>query len=221
MKIATWNINGVRARLGNFTQWLNESEPDIVCLQEIKTVDDQFPRAEIEALGYHVETHGQKGFNGVAILSKLPFDEVKRGLPGDDDEQARFIEGVFSTDKGALRVASLYLPNGNPVGNEKNSPTSSPGWTGSSTGGEPAGARRAAGACRRLQCHPRAERCDAFPRTGSTMRCSSRERGRLSAGSSISASPTPSAPSPMGAAYTSGTIRPAPGRRTTASASTI
>ncbi len=116
MKIATWNINGVRARLGNLVHWLGESAPDIVCLQEIKTVDEQFPRAEIEALGYNVETHGQKGFNGVAILSKLPFDEVSRGLPGDEaDEQARFIEGVFSTTGGALRVASLYLPNGNPV----------------------------------------------------------------------------------------------------------
>ena len=116
MKIATWNINGVRARLGNFTHWLRESAPDIVCLQEIKSADDQFPRAEVEALGYNVETHGQKGFNGVALLSKLPFGEVNRGLPGDDsDEQARFIEGVFSTKSGALRVASLYLPNGNPV----------------------------------------------------------------------------------------------------------
>ncbi|MEQ1954760.1 exodeoxyribonuclease III [Mesorhizobium sp. CN2-181] len=120
MKIATWNINGVRARIGNLTSWLRDSAPDIVCLQEIKTVDDQFPRAEIESLGYHVETHGQKGFNGVALLSKLKFDEVNRGLPGDDaDEQARFIEGVFSTEKGVLRVVSLYLPNGNPIGTEK------------------------------------------------------------------------------------------------------
>jgi len=123
MKIVTWNINGVRARIGNLAHWLSESAPDIVCLQEIKTVDEQFPRAEIEALGYNVETHGQKGFNGVAILSKLRFDEVIRGLPGDDaDEQARFIEGVFSTDKGALRVASLYLPNGNPIDDEKKFP---------------------------------------------------------------------------------------------------
>jgi exodeoxyribonuclease III len=116
MKIVTWNINGVRARIGNLLHWLKESAPDIVCLQEIKTVDDGFPRAEVEALGYHVETNGQKGFNGVAILSKLRFDEVNRGLAGNDvDEQARFIEGVFSTDKGALRVVSLYLPNGNPI----------------------------------------------------------------------------------------------------------
>ena len=116
MKIVTWNINGVRARIGNLLHWLRESAPDIVCLQEIKTVDEGFPRAEVEALGYHVETNGQKGFNGVAILSKLRFDEVNRGLAGDDaDEHARFIEGVFSTDKGALRVVSLYLPNGNPI----------------------------------------------------------------------------------------------------------
>jgi len=120
MKIATWNINGVKARIENLLAWLKESQPDIACLQEIKSVDENFPRLEIEALGYHVETHGQKGFNGVAILSKLRFDEVNRRLPGDEtDEQSRFIEGVFSTSAGALRVVSLYLPNGNPVGTEK------------------------------------------------------------------------------------------------------
>ena len=123
MKIATWNINGVKARIDNLLTWLKDSQPDIVCLQEIKSVDENFPRLEIEALGYHVETHGQKGFNGVAILSKLRFDEVNRGLPGDEtDEQARFIEGVFSTDKGALRVVSLYLPNGNPIDDDRKFP---------------------------------------------------------------------------------------------------
>ncbi|SFJ19457.1 exodeoxyribonuclease III [Aerobium aerolatum] len=116
MKIVTWNINGVKARIDVLLHWLEESQPDIVCLQEIKSVDEGFPRLEIEAMGYHIETHGQKGFNGVAILSKLRFDEVNRGLPGDDeDEQARFIEGVISTDGGVLRVVSLYLPNGNPI----------------------------------------------------------------------------------------------------------
>ncbi|MCO6052039.1 exodeoxyribonuclease III [Mesorhizobium sp. RP14(2022)] len=120
VKIVSWNINGVRARIDNLLDWLRESQPDIVCLQEIKSVDEQFPRTDIEALGYHVETHGQKGFNGVAILSKLKFDEVNRGLTGDEtDEQARFIEGVFSSESGAFRVVSLYLPNGNPVGTEK------------------------------------------------------------------------------------------------------
>lgn len=120
MKIATFNINGVKARIDNLQAWLKESDPDIACLQEVKSVDEGFPRLEIEALGYHVETHGQKGFNGVAILSKQSPDEVNRGLPGDDtDEQARFIEAVFSTEKGVLRVVSLYLPNGNPVDTPK------------------------------------------------------------------------------------------------------
>ncbi len=120
MKIATWNINGVKARIDTVLSWLEQSAPDIACLQEIKSVDENFPREAFEALGYNVETHGQKGFNGVAIFSRLPFDEVNRGLPGDDDdEQARFIEGVFSTGKGVLRVVSLYLPNGNPVDSDK------------------------------------------------------------------------------------------------------
>jgi exodeoxyribonuclease-3 len=120
MRIATWNINGVKARLGQMTTWLTQQAPDIVCLQEIKTVDEGFPRAEVEALGYHIETHGQKGWNGVAILSKIRFDEVTRGLPGDDtDEQSRLIEGVFSFEGGAVRVCCIYLPNGNPVDSEK------------------------------------------------------------------------------------------------------
>ncbi|MCK5747063.1 MAG: endonuclease/exonuclease/phosphatase family protein, partial [Oricola sp.] len=120
MKIATWNINGVKARIETVKSWLEQAAPDIACLQEIKSVDENFPREVFEDLGYHVETHGQKGFNGVAILSKLPFDEVNRGLPGDDEDvQARFIEGVFSVDSGVLRVVSLYLPNGNPVDSEK------------------------------------------------------------------------------------------------------
>jgi exodeoxyribonuclease III len=120
MKIATWNINGVKARIDNLLTWLREAEPDVVCLQETKSTDDQFPRLEIEALGYHVETHGQKGFNGVALLSRTSPDEVTRGLPGEDgDEQARFIEGVYSHGAGVVRVASLYLPNGNPIGTDK------------------------------------------------------------------------------------------------------
>ncbi|MEL6946669.1 MAG: exodeoxyribonuclease III [Pseudomonadota bacterium] len=120
MKIASWNINGIKARHDVLIAWLEQAKPDIACLQEIKSVDEAFPREAIEALGYNVETHGQKGFNGVALLSRLPFDEVNRGLPllSDDqepDEQARFIEGVFSLDGKVVRVVSLYLPNGNPV----------------------------------------------------------------------------------------------------------
>jgi exodeoxyribonuclease-3 len=120
MRIATWNINGVKARQGLLLKWLEDVSPDIVCLQEIKSVDDAFPRMEIEALGYNVETHGQKSWNGVAILSKHRFDEVTRGLPGDDgDEQSRLIEGAFSVEGGVVRVCCIYLPNGNPVGTDK------------------------------------------------------------------------------------------------------
>ena len=116
MKIATWNINGVKARLPVVLDWLKASEPDVACLQEIKSVDELFPRSEMEDLGYHIETHGQKGFNGVAIVSKVPPEDVSRGLPGDDDdEQARFMEAVFASPSGPLRVVSLYLPNGNPI----------------------------------------------------------------------------------------------------------
>ena len=120
MKIATWNINGVKARIEVLTAWLREASPDLVCLQEIKSVDEGFPRLEIESLGYNVATHGQKGFNGVAILSKLPLEDVTRGLPGDPtDEQARYIEAVVSVGPRVLRVGGLYLPNGNPLGTEK------------------------------------------------------------------------------------------------------
>ncbi|MBU3730749.1 MAG: exodeoxyribonuclease III [Beijerinckiaceae bacterium] len=120
MQIATFNVNSVKQRIGHLCDWLKDVSPDIVCLQEIKCVDEAFPRMEIEALGYNVETHGQKTFNGVALLSKHPFDEVTRGLPGDDDDQqARYIEGVVSTKTGVVRVGGLYLPNGNPLGTEK------------------------------------------------------------------------------------------------------
>ena len=120
LKIATWNVNSVRQRKDHLCDWLQAAAPDIVCLQEIKCVDDAFPAAEISALGYNVATHGQKTFNGVALLSKLPFDEVNRGLPGDaTDEQARYIEAIVSVRGGALRVASIYLPNGNPPETEK------------------------------------------------------------------------------------------------------
>ncbi len=115
MKIATFNINGVKARIDALTTWLSESAPDVAVLQEIKSVDEGFPRQAIEDLGYNIETHGQKGFNGVAILSKFPLEDVTRGLPGDDtDEQARWIEATVVGEK-ALRICGLYLPNGNPV----------------------------------------------------------------------------------------------------------
>ena len=115
MKIATFNINGIKARIAALPEWLEEAQPDVALLQEIKSVDENFPRELFEDMGYNVETHGQKSFNGVAILSKLPLEDVTRGLPGDEtDEQARWIEATV-VGKQAIRLCGLYLPNGNPA----------------------------------------------------------------------------------------------------------
>ena len=115
MKFATYNINGIKARSLALPAWLDATQPEVVLLQEIKSVDEAFPRELFEERGYNVETHGQKSFNGVAILSKLPLEDVRRGLPGDDsDEQARWIEATV-VGKKAIRICGLYLPNGNPV----------------------------------------------------------------------------------------------------------
>ncbi|MBC8269798.1 MAG: exodeoxyribonuclease III [Rhodospirillaceae bacterium] len=114
--IASWNVNSVKARLDHLQRWLKEAAPDIVLLQELKCIDEAFPRMEIEALGYNVVVVGQKTYNGVAILSKFPIDVELTALPGDEaDEQARYLE-VFT---GSLRVGCIYLPNGNPVPGEK------------------------------------------------------------------------------------------------------
>ncbi|OSQ37777.1 exodeoxyribonuclease III [Thalassospira mesophila] len=119
MKIATWNVNSIKARLPNILEWLEQAQPDVVLLQETKTVDDGFPAMEIEDLGYNIAIHGQKTYNGVAILSKFPIEDVQRGLPGnDDDEQARYIEAVIS-GQNPVRVASIYVPMGTEVGSEK------------------------------------------------------------------------------------------------------
>ncbi len=116
MKIASFNINGIKARITALPDWLDEAQPDVAVLQEIKSVDENFPREVFEDRGYNVETHGQKSFNGVAILSKRPLEDVTRGLPGDDsDEQARWIEATVVGDQTAIRVCGLYLPNGNPA----------------------------------------------------------------------------------------------------------
>ncbi|EEX10522.1 exodeoxyribonuclease III [Ruegeria lacuscaerulensis ITI-1157] len=115
MKIASFNINGIKARADALLRWLDDARPDVAVLQEIKSVDENFPREIFEERGYNVETHGQKSFNGVAVLSKLPLEDVTRGLPGDDDdEQARWIEATV-VGKKALRICGLYLPNGNPA----------------------------------------------------------------------------------------------------------
>ncbi|MBL4596067.1 MAG: exodeoxyribonuclease III [Robiginitomaculum sp.] len=120
MKVATWNVNSVRTRIQSITKWLDEAKPDVVCLQEIKCQDEQFPLSEFEALGYNCAVHGQKSYNGVAILSKYVIEEALPGLPGDEtDEQARYLEAVVAADTGPVRVASIYLPNGNPKDTEK------------------------------------------------------------------------------------------------------
>lgn len=112
MIIATWNVNSIKARLPRVTEWLKEANPDVVCLQELKCEDHKFPAEEIEDLGYNVAVHGQKTYNGVAILSKFPIEDLMIGLPGDDeDEQARYIEATIN----GVRVCGLYLPNGNPA----------------------------------------------------------------------------------------------------------
>jgi exodeoxyribonuclease-3 len=125
MRIATWNVNSVNARLPTVLEWLEQAQPDIACLQEIKCVDEKFPREAIESLGYNVETHGQKSYNGVALLSKTPMSDVRRGLPGFDASgveaeavQSRYIEAVMAAPQ-PIRVGCLYLPNGNPLGTQK------------------------------------------------------------------------------------------------------
>ncbi|MGE4281322.1 MAG: exodeoxyribonuclease III [Magnetospirillum sp.] len=116
LRIATWNVNSVKARLPNVLEWLEQAKPDVVLLQEIKCQDDGFPVMEFESAGWNVAVHGQKSYNGVAILSRHAMDNVQRRLPGDDsDEQARYIQA----DIRGLRLASLYLPNGNPTPGDK------------------------------------------------------------------------------------------------------
>ena len=119
MRIATWNVNSINARLETVLRWFEAERPDVACLQEIKCIDEKFPAEAFERLGYNVAVHGQKTYNGVALLSRTPLEDVTRGLPGDpSDEQARYIEAVVSGPR-PVRVASIYLPNGNPLGSEK------------------------------------------------------------------------------------------------------
>lgn len=120
MRVATWNINGVKARIEGLLTWLAETRPDVVCLQEIKSVTEGFPADRLADAGYQAAVHGQKGFNGVAILSRLPIEDVVIGLPGEPDPgQSRYIEALVTGDAGICRVGCLYLPNGNPIITEK------------------------------------------------------------------------------------------------------
>src|SRR5580698_2893455 len=120
MKLATWNVNSIKVRLEPALAWLKEAVPDAVVLQEIKCVDDAFPRQAFEEIGYNCAVHGQKTYNGVAILTRRPLDDVTPRLKGaDHDDHARYIEAVVPGDKGTVRIASIYAPNGNPIGTEK------------------------------------------------------------------------------------------------------
>lgn len=116
MKIVTWNVNSIKAHIEQVSDWVKAHRPDVLCLQEIKCEDHAFPASHFEEMGYSCHVNGQKTYNGVALLSRSAVEDVQRGLPGDkDDEQARFIAGTVRSDGAAIRVACIYLPNGNPA----------------------------------------------------------------------------------------------------------
>jgi exodeoxyribonuclease-3 len=120
MKIATWNVNSIKVRLDAAVAWLKEAKPDVVALQEIKCLDENFPAEPFEALGYNCAVHGQKTYNGVALLSKHPLEDVTPRLPGGDgDDHSRYLEAVVAGARGTLRIASIYAPNGNPIDTDK------------------------------------------------------------------------------------------------------
>ena len=112
VKIASFNVNSIKARLPNFLLWLKESKPDIVLLQELKCIEENFPFEQIMDAGYNAAVLGQKTYNGVAIISKFKIEDVVKGIPNFEDEQARYIEAVIPIEDQAIRVSSIYLPNG-------------------------------------------------------------------------------------------------------------
>ncbi|MDE2465970.1 MAG: exodeoxyribonuclease III [Alphaproteobacteria bacterium] len=120
MRLATWNVNSIKARQPAVVAWLKDAVPDVVCLQELKCTDDTFPASVFEELGYNCAVHGQKTYNGVAILSRRPIEDATPRLPGEDsDDHARYLEAVIPGSRGTVRVASIYAPNGNPVESDK------------------------------------------------------------------------------------------------------
>ena len=219
MKIASFNINGVKARLPALLDWLRDAAADVVVLQEIKSTDDQFPRLEIEEMGYNIETHGQKGFNGVAILSRLPLEDVRRGLPGDDgDEQARWIE---ADGRRRSAICGLYLPNGNPAPGPKYDYKLA--WMDRLQARAAAlvAGEETAVVLGDYNVIPEPKDCWNPAVWANGRALPARRPAPPSAASSTSASPTRCAPSTRARASTpSGTTRPAPARRTGASAST-
>jgi exodeoxyribonuclease-3 len=121
VKIASWNVNSAKVRLPHLLDFLKRAQPDVLCLQEIKCLADDFPQLELQALGYRAELLGQRAYNGVALVSRQPARDIIVGLPGFPDDQARYIEASFNTagDGGEVRIASAYVPNGNPVDTDK------------------------------------------------------------------------------------------------------
>lgn len=126
VKIATWNVNSLKMRIGNVLHWLRQAKPDVVMLQELKCTTQDAPCLEIEDLGYNTLVVGQKSYNGVALLSRFPMEVARTSLPdGNDDAQARYVEALIELPQApglrrkVLRAASIYLPNGNPVGIDK------------------------------------------------------------------------------------------------------
>lgn len=115
MKIATWNVNSIRARTNRVTLWLEANVPDVLLLQETKVVDKSFPREAFEALGYHIELSGQPAYNGVAIASKLPIENIETGFPLKGDTEARGIAGTIA----GIRIVNIYVPNGQQIGTAK------------------------------------------------------------------------------------------------------
>ena len=221
MQIVTWNINSVRTRLDNLLRYLREVAPDVLCLQEIKCTDEQFPRLEIEAEGYNVAVHGQKSWNGVAILSKRPM-ETQAGLAGDDaDTQSRWLEAVVTTDTVPVRVCCLYLPNGNPPDTEKY--TYKLAWMDRLHARAKAllALRGAARRRRRLQRHSGAARRVGRAGLGRRRALPAADARPLPRPAQTSGSPTRCVRRRTRPASTrSGTTRPAPGSETRASAST-
>ena len=184
MKVASFNINGIKARLPALLDWLRDADADVVVLQEIKATDDQFPRLEIEEMGYSVETHGQKGFNGVALLSRLPLEDVRRGLPGDDDRRAGAL------DRGAVVRGPAARPGLRALPAERQPGAGAEVRLQARLDGAAAGPRRGpgrrrggGGGPRRLQRHPRGEGLLERRGAGSATRCSCRRPARPSGGS--------------------------------------
>src|SRR5471032_2235184 len=187
MKIATWNVNSVRKRTENLVSWLDRAKPDVVVLQELKAQEPQFPKLEIEAAGYKVEMVGQKGFNGVALLSLHPVEITARTLPDAvADEPARYIEGKVSTPKGPLTVGGLYLPTAIRSA-PRSSPTRSRGWTAWHSARRPFWRRKRCSSWVATTMSSRPTSTCSAPPPSPTMRSASLSRVRLFARFSTSA----------------------------------